>query len=145
MESHDSEFAEAGGYGLPEPGTAHPEPDPPTSPAKLGCEDASRIIAAQYAAGAATDQLAAHHDDVSARLLSDAHTQPGRDYAREYAQTAASLIADLRADQAAARAERPAPGTPHPDPRLAARGWEVHRSGLYARRQPEIEREREAG
>lgn len=132
-------------HGGPQHGLAEPVSEPPAGAGQLGITDASRIIAAQYAAGVSTDELAAHHDDVSARLAADAQTKPGREYAREYALTAASLIADLRGDEAAARTGRPAPGTPHPDPRLAARGWEVHRTGVYARRQAEPEPEREAG
>ena len=42
--------------------------------------------------------------------------------------------------------ELPAPGTPHPDPRLAARGWQACDHGIWTRH-PEREREpeREAG
>ena len=114
--------------------TVGPAPEPA---ARLGFTDASRTVAAQYAAGVGLDQIAAHHDDVSASLAADAQTPLGRSCAREYADTARSLIADLRADANAARTEPPAPGTPHPDARLAARGWQTDRSGIYVRVPPE--------
>jgi hypothetical protein len=105
--------------------------------AKAGFDDAARTVAAQYGAGVDLGQIAAHHDDVSASLVSDARTSVGRSFAREYADTARSLVADLRADAEAARTEPPAPGTPHPDPRLAACGWQTDRSGIFVRVPPE--------
>ena len=105
--------------------------------ARLGFTDASRIISAMYAGGTGLDAVAAHHDDVSASLAADARTPPGCAYAAEYGDTGRSLIADLRADEAVARGRSAAActqpdGTPHPDPFLAGRGWEV-RGGLYQR------------
>jgi hypothetical protein len=105
--------------------------------ARLGFQDASRSIAAAYAAGADLGAIAAHHDDLSASLTSDAQTGPGRAYAREFASAGRSLLADLRQDAAVARGELvPASsqpkGTPHPDPVLAGRGWQVDR-GVYQR------------
>lgn len=50
-----------------------------------------------------------------------------------------------QAEAELAAAEDRAPGTPHPDPRLASRGWHVVRTGIYVRRQavehaePEVE------
>lgn len=122
-------------------------PDP--NAASLGYEDAARLIAAEYAGGIDVEQIAAHHADVSARLFSDAQTQPGRDYARSYDDTARTLLADLQSDAAAARNEPEPGGTPHPDPRLAARGWQrcADDCGVYVRRQAQASRdmEREAG
>jgi hypothetical protein len=120
--------------------------------AKTGFDDAARIIAAQYAGGIDVDQIAAHHEDVAADLLSDAQTAFGRAYAREYADTAASLVADLRQDAAVERGQSAAAssqpeGTPHPDPRLAARGWQVD-AGIYqrtGRAVAEHQADREAG
>jgi hypothetical protein len=105
--------------------------------ARDGFQDAARTVSAQYAAGVGLDVIAAHHDDVSARLLSDAQTPPGRAYAAEYADTARTLVADLRQDAAVADGRSASActkpqGTPHPDPRLAARGWQVD-SGIYQR------------
>jgi hypothetical protein len=105
--------------------------------ARAGHDDAARTVAAHYAAGVDLDQLAAHHDDVSASLLSDAQTAAGRSYAQSYADVSASLIAELREDQAVARGRSEAActkpeGTPHPDPVLAARGWQVDH-GIYQR------------
>jgi hypothetical protein len=106
--------------------------------ARIAFTDASRSIAAAYAAGASLDAIAARHDDLSVSLASDAQTGPGRAYAAEFADTGRALIADLRQDAAAARGELvPAAsslpdGTPHPEPFLARRGWEVH-GGVYQR------------
>jgi hypothetical protein len=118
--------------------------------AKAGFGDATRTVTAQYAAGLGLDAIAAHHDDVSASLLADAQTGYGRAYAREYGDTARTLVADLRQDQAVAQGRSAAActlpqGTPHPDPVLAARGWQVDR-GVYQRtgqalRQAETDRE----
>jgi hypothetical protein len=114
-------------------------------PAALAFDDATRVVAVQYAAGVSLDAIDAHHHDVSAQLLSDARTAHGRAYAAEYASTTETLIADLRADAAAALGREPTAcalpdGAPHPDPVLAAKGWHVHRTpsgGVYARGQRE--------
>jgi hypothetical protein len=106
-------------------------------PGKLAFEDAARIITAQYAAGTDLDQIRTRHDDVAATLAADARTTAGRAYARQYADTAATLIRDLREDAAVAAGKSAAActlpdGTPHPDPFLAARGWQADR-GIYQR------------
>jgi len=60
-------------------------------------------------------------------------------------QTTAAIARDLRELDA----DRPptAPGTPHPDRFLAARGWQTceHGHGIYVRRDPQLEVDREAG
>lgn len=124
--------------------TAQPDirPDPA---AELGFADATRLITAQHAAGVSLDEISAHHHDVSASLWSDAQTAPGRAYADAYSATSESLIADLiedagRARGAAPMAARLRDGTPHADPRLAARGWQVQ-NGVYVRREPQQELE----
>lgn len=120
-------------------------PDPAATAAAAGFTDASRIVAAQYAGGRSVDDIDADHQDVASHLLSDAQTREGRAYAREYAITAASLVADLRVDERDARQASEPGGTPHPDPRLAARGWQrcADDCGVYVRRAPV--RELEAG
>jgi hypothetical protein len=105
--------------------------------AKAAFADVTRIISAQYARGMDLGQIRAHHEDTAASLAADAQTTAGRMYAREYGDTARTLIADLREDAAVARGRSAAActlpdGTPHPDPVLAARGWQVDR-GLYQR------------
>jgi hypothetical protein len=120
--------------------------------AKLAFQDAGRRIAALYASGADLEQISASHDDLAASLANDAQTGPGRAYAREFADTGRSLIADLRQDAAVARGELvPASSqpdrTPHPDPVLAARGWQVD-YGIYqrtAKATTERRADREAG
>lgn len=125
--------------------SAQPEnrPDPA---AAAGYRDATRLVSLQCAAGADLDEMQRQHDDVSARLLSDAQTRVGRAYAREYQQTAATLISDLRADDEAEQREKPEPGAPHPNPVLAAKGWQAcpRDCGVYVR-EPHRELDREAG
>jgi hypothetical protein len=60
-------------------------------------------------------------------------------------QAAAALISDLRERDAELRPSPP--GTPHPDPVLAARGWQTceHGHGVYVRSEPQRETDREAG
>jgi len=109
----------------------------PDLAARLGADDAARIIAGQYIAGIDLGQIRAHHEDVAACLLADARTASGRAYAREYAATASYLITHLRQDHAVASGRSAAAcaqpdGTPHPDPLLAGRGWHADR-GLWQR------------
>ncbi len=108
-----------------------------TAAARLGSTDAARIVAAQYAAGLDLDAIAAHSDNLTAGLLADAQTTFGTAYAREFGDTTAALVADLRQDAAialgrSAAACTLADGTPHPDPALAAKGWQVDH-GIYQR------------
>jgi hypothetical protein len=127
---------------MPKGTTAMPTPDPA---ARLAFHDASRRITALYAAGADLEQIRGDHDDLAASLATDAQTGPGRAYAAEYAATGRSLIADLRQDAAVARRQSEAActkpdGTPHPDPTLAGRGWQVQH-GVYVRREAVADRE----
>lgn len=43
--------------------------------------------------------------------------------------------------QRVTQAQPAAPGIPHPDPVLAAKGWHANHLGVWVRKQPEIERE----
>jgi hypothetical protein len=103
-------------------------------PARAGAETAQQIISAQAAAGMSTGRMARHHHDTAAWLFSEATTPEAERFAAGYASTADTLVAELR------EAERPAPdrspGAPHPDPFLAARGWQAcqHGDGVYVRR-----------
>jgi len=66
MESHDSEFARAGGYGLPGREDAM----------KAGHDAAVTTIIRQADAGMTPDQIADHSHDMSAWLLTEAETLP---------------------------------------------------------------------
>ena len=91
------------------------------------------------------DRIAGLQHDLSAAMLSDAPGTSGQAFAVEDAHTAGVLTPDLRGDtqpKAPEAASLP-DGTPHADPRLAARGWQV-RNGVYVRR-PAASRETEAG
>jgi predicted GIY-YIG superfamily endonuclease len=118
--------------------TAQPNGEPMTTTdertaAGQGNADATRLIAAAYASGMPLDQIQAHMDDNTARMLCDAQTAAGRAFAAEYGDTARTLLGELRADQP--REGQPAAatlptGTPHPDPAMAAKGWIAH-GGIY--------------
>jgi hypothetical protein len=97
--------------------------------ARDGTLAAVRDITWQADAGAAPDAVQRHGDDATAMLLANGTTRADRAYTAAYSGAAAGLAAELRdLDQPA-----PEPGTPHPDPWLAARGWHVHRTGVYVR------------
>jgi hypothetical protein len=76
-------------------------------------------------------------DDNTAQPLSDLGTPLGRAYARAFSDTAAARVRELRRRDPLPEPDR-TPGTPHPDPFLADRGWHVNERGIYTRRvQPE--------
>jgi len=106
--------------------------------AKAGAETAQQIISAQAAAGMDAQRIAEHHQDVAAGLLSGADTDEGSAFAREYDGWGNSLIADLREAERGPEPDH-SPGSPHPDPRLAARGWRNCEHGIYVRRQAQAE------
>ncbi len=107
-------------------------------PGKSGAITAQQIISAQAAAGMSADRIAEHHHEVSASLFSGADTEDGQAFAREYDTTGESLLADLRAMERGPEPDR-TPGAPHPDARLAARGWRNCEHGVYVRRQAQAE------
>ena len=84
----------------------------------------------------------------TAEPLNDARTPEGQAYARALSDTAATYVRELRERDPLPEPDR-TPGTLHPDPFLAARGWHVNEHGIYTRHaQPEPpppERELEAG
>jgi hypothetical protein len=152
MESHDSEFAVAGGYG---PGPA--QPGASTEPAariwdsgymvaddaqrqagaKAGHDAAVTMITRQAGAGMTPEQIADHQHDVSAWLLSEAETPDAQSYAAAYDSAARALAADLIQDArmregAAPMAARLQDGTPHSDPALAAKGLAGRRRRVRA-------------
>jgi hypothetical protein len=64
-------------------------------------------------------------------VASHADAPQARAFANAYAVTASALVAGLR--DLSRPQPRMEPGTPHPDPQLAARGWEVGAHGIYTR------------
>jgi hypothetical protein len=108
--------------------TRVPQPRPEI---RAGHEAADRSVAAQADAGSDVDTIARNQDDAVARLASEADTAKGRAYAGAYAFTASALVNDLR--DLDRQPPHMVPGTPHPDPFLAAHGWEVGKHGIYTR------------
>ena len=83
------------------------------------------------------------------RLLSDPGTPLGQAYARAFSDTATAHVRELRKRDPLPDPDR-TPGTPHPDPFLASRGWHINEHGIYTRRaapepQAPPQREPEAG
>jgi hypothetical protein len=95
----------------------------------MGRETAGQQIIAQADAGMTPDAIARREEDIVASLLSDAQTPGQQVFAREYADTVGTYVRDLR------ELDGPSltPGTPHPDPYLAAKGWHVCDHGIYTR------------
>ncbi len=109
-------------------------------PARAGSETARQIITAQAEAGMGADRIAEHHQEVAAALLCGADTEEGQAFAREYDDTGEALLADLREMERGPDPDR-TPGAPHPDARLAERGWRACDHGIYVRRQAQAEAE----
>jgi len=88
------------------------------------------------------------HEEIAARLLKDSSIPEGPAFARAVSDTAAAYVRELRKRDPLSAPDR-APGTPHPDPFLASRGWHVNKHGIYTRHvepQPQTpQRELEAG
>jgi hypothetical protein len=102
-----------------------------------GMATADQVIRGWADAGMGLDQMQQQAEDEAARLLSDAETDTGRAFAQAWAETADTYIGDLRKD-----GQLPAPvaatlpdGTPHTDPQLAAKGWQVQ-GGVYVKGAP---------
>jgi hypothetical protein len=95
----------------------------------MGPETAGQQIITQADAGMTPDAIARRQEDIVASLLSDAQTPGQQVFAREYADTVGTYVRDLR------ELDGPGltPGTPHPDPYLAAKGWHVCGHGIYTR------------
>lgn len=103
----------------------------PAEGARDGRQAAERSITSRAEAGMDADAIARHHDDAAARLLSEAGTPGERSYADSYSFTGDALVSDLR--DLEREPPRLIPGTPHPDPFLADRGWEASRHGVWVR------------
>jgi hypothetical protein len=87
--------------------------------------------------------------EIATWLLNDATTPEGQAYARAFSDTAATYVRELRERDPLPEPDR-TPGSPHPDPLLADRGWHVNQHGIYSRKPepqaaPRPEKELEAG
>ena len=114
-----------------------------------GTETADGPITQQVDAEATPERDEISPGDTAARLLSDPDTPLGRAYASAFSAAAAARVRELRKRDPLPEPDR-TPGSAHPDPFLASRGWHVNEHGLYARRAgpaplPPPERELEAG
>jgi hypothetical protein len=96
---------------------------------RAGFQAADQLIRAQADAGMPADTIARRQEEIAASLLSDAQTADGQAFAREYADTAGTDLRDLKEPGEPGLT----PGTPHPDPVLAAKGWHVCDHGIHTR------------
>jgi len=104
-----------------------------------GVETAAGPITQQAGAGMTPDRARDNQDGTAARLQNDADTPEGQAYARAFSDTAASYVRELGARHPLPELDR-TPGTPHPDPFLASRGWHVNQHGIYTRRaEPQLQ------
>jgi len=105
---------------------------------QAGAETAD-LITPQPGAGAMPERPREGQDEIAARLLNDANTPEGEAYARAFSDTAATYVRDLRERDPLPEPDR-TPGTTHPDPFLASRGWHMNEHGIYTRRvEPELQ------
>ena len=116
-----------------------------------GAEAATRPVTQLAGAGTTAAAASRTAGELARGLLADADNQQ-RALAGERDQgdhTAITGGRDLRGREPEQDGRRMVPGTPHPDPFLAERGWHVGSHGLYTRRdEPEQappEPQREAG
>jgi hypothetical protein len=89
--------------------------------ARMGVQTAHQLITRQAEAGMPVDRIRDHHHDVIAGLFADAKTPDGRAFANGYGFTVDSYVAELAAEQEVAEIT----GKPHPDPHMAANGWQA--------------------
>ncbi len=138
-----------------------PGPDPLMDPPPAGIDrqaalfdvdavarqHAAERVTQAYADGQSLDQIAQAQEDLSAWRLNGGGRSPehGERYAREYDDAVTGYVSELRAEHdrhvAAPAAHTLPQGTPHPDPFLAARGWQADR-GTWQRT---ADRQLEAG
>jgi hypothetical protein len=83
-------------------------------------------------AGAVPERAGESRAEIAARLLNDPSTPEGQAFARAIADTAAANVRELRKRDPLPEPDR-TPGTPHPDPFLANRGWHVNEHSIYSR------------
>jgi hypothetical protein len=118
-----------------------------TDARKAGAEPSANPVTGQVDAGI-TPQRAGDSQDAD-RLLNDASTPERQAYAGAFSDTAAAQLKELRERDPLPEPDR-TPGTPHPDPFLANRGWHMNEQGIYTRRPephaaPRLEKDLEAG
>ena len=120
-----------------------------TDARKASAEPSADPITQQPGAGTTPQRAGDSQDAVADRLPNDASTPEGQAYARAFSETAAAHVKELRERDPLPEPDR-TPGTPHPDPFLADRGWHVNEHGIYSRRPerqaaPQPEKDLEAG
>jgi hypothetical protein len=94
-------------------------------PERFGTQAAERIIEAQAQADLDPTRFVQRHDDIAQALRHEATSEHDRAIADRYAASTEPTTHGLEA-----------PGTVHPDPGLAARGWVAAAPGIWER-QPE--------
>jgi hypothetical protein len=100
---------------------------------KAGTEAPTDPTFGQADAGLTPERAGGSQDEITNRLLDDPITPEGQAYARTFSDTAAANVRELRERDPLPEPDR-TPGTPHPDPFLAGRGWHANEHGIYSRK-----------
>jgi hypothetical protein len=105
---------------------------------KAGTEAPTDLIIEQGDADMTPERAGSSQDENTNRLLKDPFTPEGQAYAKALSDTAAADLRELREQDPLPEPDR-TPGTPHPDPFLASRGWHLNERGIYARKpEPQV-------
>jgi hypothetical protein len=84
------------------------------------------------------ERARSNQGEITSRLPNDTATPEGQAYARAFSKTAAANLRELRERDPLPEPDRN-PGTHHPDPFLASRGWHMNEHGIYTRtREPQV-------
>jgi hypothetical protein len=105
----------------------------PAAGARQARAETADPIAWRSGARATPERLADIQGGTATRLLNDASTAQGQACARAFSDTAAAYVKELRKRDSLPEPDR-SPGSPHPDPFLASRGWHMNQHGIYTRR-----------
>lgn len=108
--------------------------------AQAGDQAAQHVVTTMADAGMPAERIDRAAEDTLGLQYDAEPTPVSASFWRGFSTTAQILTSDLRELE-----KPPEPGTPHPDPFLARKGWAIGRTGIYERhqaaRRPEIEAE----
>jgi hypothetical protein len=96
-------------------------PEPPTSP-----------VIRPAGAGMPPERAGHSQDEIINRLLDEAWSPKGQAHTWVFSDAAEAYVKELRQRDPLPEPDR-TPGAPHPDPFLAARGWQINDHGIYTR------------
>jgi hypothetical protein len=112
---------------------------------RAGPEHAADPVSRHAGADTPTERAGQRQDEIIARLLEEAWSPEGQAHTWVFSDAAAAYVRELRERDPLPEPDR-SPGTPHPDPLLADRGWHVNKLGIYIRHaepEPQVPQSRE--